>query len=397
MLRKSINTLSRLFRKTRLRGLGRTIAYSGGRPLVVGFLSAPSGIGTGTRLLLDALFDLGLSPAAVDMTARFQPDLDTVDWRRGREFPADDGEGPVIVHANAPEAPFVLSEVGRGALQGRRRIGYWAWEFERIPNDWERELTWFHEIWAPSQFTAVAIASVYDATPVRAVGYALTTAVPDPAAISERRDSFGAAPGKLVFFAFDMRSSMDRKNPLDAIAIFKRATLSHRDARLVLKVNGWGWAPDNEKRLIAAIDGDERIQVMTETLNDADMHALMAACDVYLSPHRCEGFGLMLAAALMAGKPVIMTGWSGNLDFAHLPGTHPIGYDLVDVNDVSGVYEDSVGRWAAPHIEDAAQVLQALIDGSQSSDPLIIQSAAADFFSARNWFARTGLSDQPAG
>ena len=41
----------------------------------------------------------------------------------------------------------------------------------------------------------------------------------------------------------------------------------------------------------------------------------MAAADCYVSLHRSEGFGLTLAEAMALGKPVIATGYSGNLDF----------------------------------------------------------------------------------
>ena len=96
---------------------------------MVGFLSSASGIGTGGRILLDALHELGFEPAALDLTPRFQPGFDQIDWAKGRSLPSDDGEGPVIVHANAPETPYALSEIGRSRLQGRYRIGFWAWEF----------------------------------------------------------------------------------------------------------------------------------------------------------------------------------------------------------------------------------------------------------------------------
>ncbi len=41
---------------------------------------------------------------------------------------------------------------------------------------------------------------------------------------------------------------------------------------------------------------------------------LMALSDIVISTHRSEGFGLICAEAMRLGKPVIATGWSGNLD-----------------------------------------------------------------------------------
>jgi glycosyltransferase involved in cell wall biosynthesis len=38
-------------------------------------------------------------------------------------------------------------------------------------------------------------------------------------------------------------------------------------------------------------------------------------CDSYISLHRSEGFGLTMAEAMYFSKPVIATGYSGNLEF----------------------------------------------------------------------------------
>jgi hypothetical protein len=44
-----------------------------------------------------------------------------------------------------------------------------------------------------------------------------------------------------------------------------------------------------------------------------DHAALIAACDIVLSPHRAQGLGFVPAEAMRLGKSVIATGWSGNI------------------------------------------------------------------------------------
>lgn len=390
MMRMLIGTASRLARKGRLLGLSRAIEDRRGRPLVVGFLSAPSGIGSGARAILDAFHDAGLNPAAADMTERFQPGLSQIDWRRGRVFEPDDGAGPLVVHVNAPEAPYVLSELGRDRLQGRLRIGYWAWEFAHLPARWPRELVWYHECWAPSRFTADAIQGQAGDTPVRAVGYPLKPVPADPKRAAALRARFGAAEGKLVLNAFDMRSSMDRKNPVGAIEIFRKGAGDDPGARLVLKAASWGWSGANDRRIIEAIGGDPRIHLLTEVLNHDDMAALVRACDIYLSPHRCEGFGLMLAQTLLAGRRVMMTGWSGNEDFADLPGAQAIPFTLEPAEDASGVYSRGVGDWASPDIGAAARILQGLLAETSKPAADVVAEAAAERFGARRWLESLG-------
>ncbi len=48
--------------------------------------------------------------------------------------------GTLVVHHNAPFLPHALWALGRARVRGRRVIGYWAWEFPRIPDSWLAEL-----------------------------------------------------------------------------------------------------------------------------------------------------------------------------------------------------------------------------------------------------------------
>ncbi len=45
------------------------------------------------------------------------------------------------------------------------------------------------------------------------------------------------------------------------------------------------------------------------------MSQLLVSCDMYVSFHRAEGFGLGMAEAMYYGKPVIATAFSGNMEF----------------------------------------------------------------------------------
>ena len=46
-----------------------------------------------------------------------------------------------------------------------------------------------------------------------------------------------------------------------------------------------------------------------------EVNTLLADVDVYVSLHRSEGFGLVMAESMYVGTPVIATDWSGNTEF----------------------------------------------------------------------------------
>ena len=67
--------------------------------------------------------------------------------------------------------------------------------------------------------------------------------------------------------------------------------------------------------MLWAAHGRPDIHVIDRSLSGDELNGLMAGCDCYVSLHRSEGFGLTMAEAMAIGKPMIGTGYSGNLDF----------------------------------------------------------------------------------
>ena len=115
-------------------------------------------------------------------------------------------------------------------------------------------------------------------------------------------------------------------------------------------------------------------------MDQAGLDALYGAADAVVSLHRSEGFGLVIAEAMLRGVPVVATGWSGSTDFLSEATGLPIGYDLVPAVDPQDTYDFSETVWAEPRIEEAAQAL-----GLLRSDPARARSlgeSAAAFAAA---------------
>jgi glycosyltransferase involved in cell wall biosynthesis len=77
--------------------------------------------------------------------------------------------------------------------------------------------------------------------------------------------------------------------------------------------------------------------------------------------HRCEGYGFGLAEAMFFGRPVVTTGYSGNLDFMNADVAFLLDYRLVPVPD--GAYPQATGQiWAEPDVQQAAEIMTRLAD-----------------------------------
>jgi glycosyltransferase involved in cell wall biosynthesis len=72
--------------------------------------------------------------------------------------------------------------------------------------------------------------------------------------------------------------------------------------------------------------------------------------------HRAEGFGRTLAEALLLNKPVIATGYSGNVDFMRKIIPIEVDFDLVDVPlNAYQWCEPGVAKWAEVKLSSAAE------------------------------------------
>lgn len=317
---------------------------------VAGEFSRICGLSQAARLTVAGLARLGHAARAVDVA-----------WGGaglgGEHLPAG---MPLIVHVNAPDMAVALLRLGRAAVRGRKIIGAWAWELAEVPASWRGGGRYVHEVWAPSRFSAAALETIAPGR-VRVVTPPVAVDPPVPAGLD--RAAFGLPSGAVVVLvSFDLASSFVRKNPLAAIAAF-RAAFGDDPARiLVVKIGNPGHFPEDFAAIRHVVAGVANIRLETRTLPAADHFALLACADIVLSLHRSEGFGLVLAEAMLLGIPVITTGWSGNLDFMDETSAVLVRPRMVPAVDPRGVYDVPGATWAQPSLGEAMAALRRLAD-----------------------------------
>jgi len=259
-----------------------------------------------------------------------------------------------LIHIGPDVLRTFLSRYGTRVLPGRYNIAAWVWELHAAYSDWQSLSGVFNEIWVPSEFVLCAIEPMVKA-PVFKIPH-IVDELPVPAGIG--REFFGWPEDQYVFlYIFDMASSMQRKNPLALIRAFRRAFPGDKDTLLVLKYQHADADPCAASLLERSITGAGNIKLMAESLPEEQVFSLLRLADCFVSPHRGEGFGLNIASAMYYGKPVIVTGYSGNMDYTNAENSFLIDFDLASIGNDVGYYKANYA-WASVVEDQFAHLLR---------------------------------------
>lgn len=250
----------------------------------------------------------------------------------------------------------------RRFFRGRESIGYFAWEQRDFHPAWRERLEPYDRLFALSQFAAEALS--------RGMGRRVDwlPAVVDVDAAQARRygrDHFGIPPDRFVLgYVFDASSSIERKNPIGTIAAICRAMRHEARAFVVLKVTNGDRPPFDG--MLTAIRRELRNHgighmVVTRHLGDVEAQGLIGCCDVYVSLHRCEGFGYTIAEAMQLGVAVVATGYSGNMDFMREENSHIVRCGETVLRRGEGPFQPGT-VWADPDVEHAAALIRAVYE-----------------------------------
>jgi hypothetical protein len=338
---------------------------------LTGYLGHTLGLGAAARGYAQALGAAGVPVRTVTVPLHhlaLPVKLDDQYGRHGFEDLIHDGaHGFEIVAVNADELPDFVTRLGDAYFEGPR-IGIWGWETNSIPPRWQRAFALIDEIWVYSRFMAENIGA---AAPVPVV--ALPPPVERPAEPVEPL-RLGVPPGFLFLFVFDYLSTVQRKNPVGLIEAFKRAFAPGDGPQLLIKTINAPLRPLAEEEVLWAAHGRPDIHIVDRSLSSEELSALMASCDCYVSLHRAEGFGLTMAEAMALGKPVIGTGYSGNVDFMNSDNSYLIDFTIGRVGAECEIYPPE-GEWAEPSTEHAAELMRRVYGNPQEARRLGTRAA----------------------
>jgi glycosyltransferase involved in cell wall biosynthesis len=272
--------------------------------------------------------------------------------------------GIVIVHTTPDILVRYIEE-----NPGKYIINMTVWETSKIHPHWTAACNRAHEIWVPSQYNVDAFKRSGVVSPVYKMVHGI-----DKNYFNNFKYYDFQVPGldranRYVFYSIFQWQF--RKNPLGLIKAYFHAFKNNEPVSLVLKSYvGNGVSKESELALFNSqinnlkaemrLSNYPEIFIINNHMSNNDMANLYKYGDCYILLHRAEGFGLTMALAGLAGKPVISTDGSGNTEFMTPENSYLVKYIWSKVNSMESFNQwyQSNQVWTEPSIRDAADKMR---------------------------------------
>lgn len=318
---------------------------------LVGYAKAEMGLGEGCRLIAKAIERTNIDFVIADYEKEHNARVSDFELSYKIALPQFSVN---LVQLNADKIMKFRADSGKKFWAYRYNVAHFAWELPEFPEEWKRSCDVFDEIWTPSDFCTESIRKVTD-VPVYTMPFGIEMRIEEP----RNREYFGLPNDKFLFLTmFDVNSVLERKNPMATVRAFKGAFDDNDSVGLVIKINDFK-KDVNRDFLMSEIRTEKNIYIIDSVLSRNDVNALINQSDVFVSLHRSEGFGLVLAESMYLGKPVIATNWSANVDFMTLENSCPVSYRLIELEKDFGIYKKG-NTWADPLESDASSYMKRL-------------------------------------
>jgi glycosyltransferase involved in cell wall biosynthesis len=255
---------------------------------------------------------------------------------------------------------------------GKRIVGYTVWETTCIPNHWRELLNAVDLLLVPCAWNREVFRECGVTTPIEVV----------PHALQAKTDSSCALPwdipeGDFVFYTIGTWTA--RKAIPDLIRCYLNAFTSRDKTLLVVKTSNKDFTQNRwmqylrtpwkiAQKIAATYEDPAKMLLISDPFTEAEIACLHQRGDCFVSLCHSEGWGLGAFDAAGLGKPIVITGYGGHLEFLPKELAYLIDYRMVPVIDRQGSASYSLNQaWAKPDLTQASQLMREVFNKRNES------------------------------
>lgn len=311
---------------------------------VVGYIDGEFGLGEAVRLNLKAMESVGLPYAKIDYLKLKKGTINEDSFKYSIN----------LIQLSLNDISDFFAGFKTTSFLNRYNILFLVWESEYVPEEIQKTLHLFHEVWTPSTYCSDIFRKHF-------LGPIIT--IPHPVEVNltplVKKDFLNIYDSQKYsfLFIFNFGSSIKRKNTLFLIQSFIEAFPNETDVELIIKCSNAKNNPKDYALVLKEIGGRSNIKIVDVDLEKNNLNHLINECDCYVSLHHSEGFGLTLAEAMCLGKPTIATNYSGNLEFMNNDNSFLVDYVINSIENPDVNFCDNT-IWADPLLEDSVEKMR---------------------------------------
>ncbi len=254
----------------------------------------------------------------------------------------------VIIHST-PEFWLKYKKREKELSSSCEIIGMTVWEADRLDERWPNWINQMDKVIVPCTFNIEVFKNSGVTIPIETIPHICKPIIPVSRKIKEKE-------GYYTFYSIGQWT--ERKGTEDLIKAFLNTYTSKDKVCLLLKTFGFNYS-DHEKEIVknkvnSLMDkypDPAKIVLVLNECTEEEIRVIHYSGDCFLSLCKSEGWGLGAFDAITYGKPVIITGWGGQMDFIKQPS---VNYTLVSVGKMEWCpWHNEKQLWAQPDLEHA--------------------------------------------
>ncbi len=307
---------------------------------LIGYATSPMGLGEDLRSFARLLEYLNINYSIIDLPTESQGKV----FLPALNMLTQDDYKTSIFFMSPMECVKLYEQYQNIFTLGKVNIGYFLWELPDFPKKYDKALDLVDQIWCPTEFVKK---SFYKNNKKLILSIPLPIIEYEQSKVNFRKLLNIPENAYVIFFSFDARSTMQRKNPMAVVGVFKKFLEVNPDSFLILKVNR-----SANMELDKIIHGVKNIKIIKNTITPEDNSALYQCANCYLSLHRSEGFGRTIVEALYHGLQIVTINYSGPNDYLNHRNAYLVKWTAVELREGEYPYATN-SFWADPDEESA--------------------------------------------